>query len=91
VAILSGPDFDATAVVASPVLLGGANVAVRGKGKLVAHEEDVNADGLMDLVVQVETEAFAAAWATGDVVLTCQTSDGAFVEGSDVITVVPPE
>jgi len=52
VAILSSGDFVATSVNPDTVMLGGATIAVRGKGsKLMAHEEDVNDDGLVDLVV----------------------------------------
>jgi hypothetical protein len=59
VAILSSPEFDARQVEPTTVVLAGATVGVRGKGKSMAHEEDVNGDGLIDLVVQVETQSFA--------------------------------
>ena len=93
VAILSSEDFDATTVDPETVALGGAGVAVRGKGnKYMAHEEDVNGDGLVDLVLQVETEnldpnQFQGGLAT----LTGETYDGLPFEGSDEITIVPPE
>lgn len=54
VAILSGADFDATEVDASTVVLDGLAVKVVGKSdKLLAHTKDVNGDGLIDLVVQI--------------------------------------
>lgn len=57
VAILSDADFDATSVDPKTVFLAGAGVRVRGKGnKYLASQEDVNGDGLIDLVVKVETE-----------------------------------
>jgi len=56
VAIFSSPNFDATAIPADTILLAGAGVAKKGKGKYMAHEEDVDGDGLLDLVVQVETQ-----------------------------------
>ena len=91
VAIFSSPEFDATTVDPATVELGGAGVAVRGKAdKSMAHAEDVNGDGLVDLVVQVETSA-AGVWTTGDVILTGQTFDGQSIEGSDVVVIVPPE
>ena len=92
VAILSDADFDATTVLPETVSLAGSGVAVRGKGKLLAHEEDVNGDGLLDLVVQVETENLdPGAFQDGTAILTGQTSDGVTFEGSDEITIVPPE
>jgi len=91
VAVLSSEDFDATTVDPSTVLLGGVDVAVRGKGsKLMAHIEDVDGDGLIDLVVQVDTEA-AGLWTSGTVILTATTYDGQDIIGSDEVVIVPPE
>jgi hypothetical protein len=92
VAIFSSPDFDATTVEPTTVELGGATVAVRGKGtKYMAHEEDVDGDGLLDLVVQVETTGFDEVGELGLVFLTGETFDGTPIEGSDVVVIVPPE
>ena len=89
VAILSSPDFDATTVKPETVFLGGAGVALRGKGnKEMAHEEDVNGDGLIDMVVQVETQA-AGLWTSGDVILTAETSSGLLIQGYDEVVIVP--
>ncbi len=96
VAILSSDTFDATQVDPDTVFLGGAGVAVRGKGnKSLAHHEDVNGDGLLDLVMQVETEnldpsSFQDGFATltGNLYLEY---DGTPIEGSDSICIVPPE
>jgi len=93
VAILSTADFDATTVLPETVSLAGSGVAVRGKGnKLLAHEEDVNGDGLTDLVVKVETENLdPGTFQDGLATLTGQTSDGVQFEGSDEISIVPAE
>jgi len=93
VAILSTADFDATTVDPGTVTLGGFGVALRGKAsKLMAHEEDVNGDGLIDLVVQVETENFdESSFQDGSVVLEGETYGGKPIRGSDEITIVPPE
>ena len=64
-------------------------VRIVGKGNVQAHAEDLNADGLSDLVVQivdtdgvnVEGEATAA--------LSGKMMDGISVEGHDSIPVVP--
>ncbi len=101
VAILSEPDFDATSVDPNTVELAGASVVKRGKGnKFMAHKEDVNEDGLLDLVVQVVT-ADSDASLLEEVeednviytyaVLTASTYDGQDIEGRDEITIVPPE
>ena len=95
VAILSElGGFNATSVDPNTVTLSGALVARRGKGgeKFMAHEEDVNADGLVDLVVQVATanldpNSLQDGWA----ILTASTYDGQAIEGWDEIIIVPPE
>ncbi|UCG56658.1 MAG: cadherin-like domain-containing protein, partial [Phycisphaerales bacterium] len=97
VAILSTADFSAPEKVnPENVFLAGSGVAVRGKGsKYLASQEDVNADGLLDLVVKIETEnldpglfqdggAYVRVHETSD-----QTSDVLY-EGWDEITIVPP-
>lgn len=92
VAIFSSPEFDATTVLPETVSLGGAGVAVRGKGtKYMAHEQDVNGDGDIDLIVQVETDGLDQVGANGEVELTAETSDGTSIIGYDVIVIVPPE
>jgi hypothetical protein len=97
VAILSSTDFDATTIPADTVFLAGAGVAVRGKGnKLMAHEEDVNEDGLIDLVVQVETENLdPGTIQDGTACLKVHESSDrespVLYEGWDEITIVPPK
>ena len=90
VALLSNIDFDATTVAPETVELAGSGVAVRGKGnKFMAHEEDVNGDGLPDLVCQVETENFESGIEDGYVILTGETIYGLPFVGQDEITIVP--
>jgi len=91
VAILSDTDFDAMTVDPTSVSLAGSDVAVRGKGKLLAHEEDVNGDGMTDLIVQVETENLdPGQFQNGSAILTGKTTDGTEFTGSDSINIVPP-
>ena len=90
VAIFSSPELDATTIDPTTVELGGATVAVRGKGNSLAHEEDVDGDGLLDLVVQVETTGFDEIGEDGVVILTAETTDGTQITGSDVVVIVPP-
>ena len=72
--------------------LAGAGVAIRGKGKSLAHQEDVNGDGLIDLLVQVGTENLEPEEFQGGYAhLTGKTYGGQSIEGSDEIVIVPPE
>jgi hypothetical protein len=94
VAILSSEEadneFDATTIDPSTVQLAGAGVAVRGKNKYMAHEEDVNGDGLTDLVVQIEIKNLNPdKLEDGSAILTAQTSNGVEITGSDKISIVP--
>jgi len=102
VAILSDEEFDATTVDPSTIELAGASVVKRGKGnKFMAHKQDVNGDGLLDLVVQVATDdidfSLLEEVEEDDVIyiyapLTGRTYSGEdIVEGWDEITIVPPE
>lgn len=97
VAILSDATFDATAVDPANVFFAGAGVAVQGKGnKYLAGEEDVNGDGLLDLVVKVETEnldpgEFADGGAYLRVHKTSDNTSPVLYEGWDEIKIVPPE
>jgi len=92
VAILSTADFDATTVDPGTIVLGGAVVALRGKGsRYLSHIEDVDGDGDLDLLVQVEAVNLDPnAFRNGMAQLTGETRDGLVVEGWDEITIVPP-
>jgi len=91
VAILSSSEFDATTVDPATVELAGAGVELRGKSnKAMAHKEDVNKDGLIDLVVQITTQNLdPGAFQDGFATLTGRTYAGLFIEGADEITIVP--
>jgi hypothetical protein len=88
VAILSSVDFDATTVDPLTVDLDGQTVRRVGKGKLQAHVEDVNGDGLLDLMLQFEDVDGTYAADSGTGTLTGETLDGAAIEGQDSICVV---
>jgi len=91
VAILSSDEFDATTVDPETVELGGAGVGIRGKSnKFMAHQEDVNTDGIVDIVVQVATENLEPDFfQNGYAILTGATTDGREIEGADEIRIVP--
>jgi hypothetical protein len=93
VAILSDADFVATDLDPDTVFLAGSGVAVRGKGsKYLASEEDVNGDSLLDLVVKVETENLdPGTFQDGRAILQVIVDNIVIYQGSDEITIVPPE
>jgi hypothetical protein len=85
VAILGTPTFDATTADPASVRFGPAAApAQNGTG----HVEDVNGDGLNDLVLQFDTQATGIACGDTSAGLTGGTSSGVAIQGSDsVITV----
>jgi hypothetical protein len=67
---------------------------VRGRNKLMAHEEDVDGDGLVDLIVKVVTADIEPALLQQEgnaiyAVLTGSTYDGQDFTGVDKIIIVP--
>jgi hypothetical protein len=91
VAILSSDDFDASTVDPLTVKLADAEVKVKGKSGNVGSLEDVNGDGLLDLVVQVYIEGLALTAGDIEAELTGETFGGIPIVGSDSIRVVPPQ
>jgi hypothetical protein len=91
VAILSSSTFDATSVVPETITLAGAGVATRGKkGECQVAAEDVDGDGLLDLVALVPTASLDPdLFEDGYAVLDATTSDGQAIWGSDLVTIVP--
>lgn len=90
VAILSSPDFDAAFIDESTVLFAGASVALRGKAAFMSGMEDVNGDGLIDLVLHFATQDLDPdSLDTGFGLLTGQTFDGTEIEGIDLVDLVP--
>lgn len=91
VAVLSGEGFDATEIDPETVTLAGAGVAVKGKhGKLMAHIEDVDGNGLDDLVLQFPVPSLdPAELQDGVAVVRGSTYGGEAFEGSDEVVLVP--
>jgi subtilisin family serine protease len=99
VAVYSSATFDATRIVPATVTLGDevgvdTPVAQRPNGTYFATHEDVNGDGLLDLVVHFEVPALVAngdlTAATTELVLRGVLADACtHVRGVDHVTVVP--
>jgi hypothetical protein len=90
VAIISTTTFDATQVKPETVALAGAKVKLIGKGnKYSCHSEDVNGDGLLDLVCQVVTAQFMIEEGDSVAALEASTYSGQAIRGQDSIRIVP--
>jgi len=89
VAILSSDVFDATLVDPSTIALDGQGVRVVGRGNIQAHIEDVNGDGLEDLMVQIQD--VDGTYEADDTIatLTAETFTGYPIMGTDSICIVP--
>ena len=89
VAILSSGTFDATQVDPATVKLAGAPVRLNGQGQPLASFQDVNGDGLLDLLVQVESSALQLTSSDTQATLTGTTFSGTPITGTDSVTIVP--
>jgi hypothetical protein len=88
VVIFSSPVFDATQIDPLSVTLASAAVRLKGKGTPQVSVEDMNADGLNDLVVHIDTQALALSPSAESAVLEGTTFQGRPVLGSDTVTIV---
>jgi hypothetical protein len=90
VAILSSPGFDATTVNPGSIRLQRAGVKVGGQsGRYLCHMEDVNGDGLLDLVCQVRTDQLDLEFGDWTCVLVAETYGGRDIRGEDSVRIVP--
>jgi len=80
--------FDATTVVPASVRLENAAVKLRGNGKPQASEQDVNADGLLDLVVHVETQSLQLTEGDDLATLMAWTVNGDGIVATDSVRIV---
>lgn len=87
IAILSTASFDAGAVDPNTITVAGASVSVRRNGTTASSLEDVNGDGLMDLVVHVDTQDLQLN-DPNQVLLECYTISGEYLWGTDEIILV---
>ena len=88
VAILSTADFDAATVNPLSISLAGAPVSLKKNGTTASSLEDVNGDGLLDLVVHVSTQALQLN-NPNQVLLEGDTISGEPLWASDEIIMVP--
>jgi hypothetical protein len=88
VAILTTAEFDASTVDPLSVMLEGAVVRVKGKSGRAGSLEDIDGDGDIDLMLQVNNETTLQS-GNSIATLTGMTYDGLAIEGKDQIEIVP--
>ena len=90
VAILGSPVVDIASIDPASVRLEGVAVKVVGKSdRLLASSEDVNTDGFMDLVVQIQDVDGTFTPGSTHATLTGRFTDGSPFSGTDLICTVP--
>ena len=90
VAIFSTADFDATGIDPASVTMDGQGVKVAGKNdKSLSHTEDVNTDGYVDLVVQIEDTDGTYQVGETTAMLSGKTYFDQAFQGTDFICIVP--
>ncbi len=89
VVIFSTDTFDATEVNPATILLAGAGVMERGKeGELMASFEDIDLDGMLDLLIHIDTQGLVLGDGDVEALLTGETFDGDSISGTDTINLV---
>ncbi len=85
VAILSTLSFDARTVDPLTVTLAGASVKVKGQGDPMISVQDVDGDGLLDLIVRVNIDELQLSATDTQATLTGQTFNGQAITGVDTV------
>lgn len=89
VAILKSTTFDPRHVDPTTVIFAGAPVKRRPNGRLMSSVEDVNGDGMADLVLHFTTRELQLSANSTSAVLEGKTWDGTDFRGSDTVIIVP--
>ena len=88
VAILGSAQFSVAQVDAGSVQLEGMAIKmVRKSNKLLSHFDDVNGDGFMDLIVQIEDQDGVFQVGTTVATLTGELFDGTPIKGTDTVCI----
>lgn len=88
VALFGEPDFDVRTLDAATATLAGAPLARHVDGSFMVSEEDVNADGLPDLMLKFPIALLVIPPGQTEVRFLAQTSDEVPMVGSDVVRVL---
>ena len=88
VAIFSRSDFDATIIDPLSITLAGAAVRLKGKGTPMVSFQDINGDGLTDLIVHIDTTALQLSFGDTLAILEGKTQGGKKIKGVDSVVIV---
>ncbi len=89
VAIFGTDAFDVRDVDLTTIMLADAGVMERGKkGDLMASFEDIDLDGLLDLLIHIDTQGLVLSDGDVEALLTGETFDGVSISGTDAINLV---
>ncbi len=89
VVIFGADTFDVTTVDLTTVMLADAGIKARGKkGDLMSSFEDVDGDGLLDLIIHIDTQGLVLGDDDVEAHLTGETFDGFPIFGTDAIRLV---
>jgi hypothetical protein len=93
VAIFGTGDFDVNdinveEVVAQNLELAGSGVAIRGRANYLYSIEDLDGDGIDDMIVHFEVETLSLTAESGEAILKGELMDGTLFEGRDSINIV---
>ena len=89
VAVLSTPTFDAAAVDPRTVTLADALVKLGGNGAPMASLQDVNEDGLLDLLVHIGIQGLEMSPGDTQAILKGKTFSGVTIQGVDSVELTP--
>jgi len=90
VAILGTETFDVTTVDVTAVRFAGAPIRVKPNGTLQYSYEDVNDDGIIDLVMHFSTQALDLDENSTEATLTGVGGEDRCIAGTDSVVIVPP-
>jgi len=89
VAILGTPTFDVTQIDPATVTLANAFIKFKGNSQPMASYQDINKDGLTDIVIHVVTEALHLTETDKRADLNGFLTDGRNIKGFDSVRIVP--
>lgn len=87
VAILSTDSFDASAIDLDTVTVAGAPIDIKPNGTTASSLQDINGDGLLDLVIHIDTSALQLNSFNSEAIVEGLTVNGKFFWGAGAIEV----
>jgi hypothetical protein len=89
VAIFGSPTFNVTTIVPATVTFAGAPIRVKNNGSLDYNIQDINFDGLPDMVAKFNIEALQLTPGATQAELLGRATSGVYIRGIDSVQVLP--